>query len=982
MQQPQRLYIVIANCSEMEKLHAIVLCFLMLAPITFQCVKGETFFIVTTSESPCFESGSNESSHGSGHPENVDGSSFEESPCLTLQQFVKRFTNDSYQNLTNITLELDSGEHGLDSTLSIFSIILFTMISDTAATIICSQPSARLQLHFIEDVIMNGITFVGCKEIEISFVDQFRFENSSFQSSPNGSLVPNHITNITVTGSSFIEISQRQCDKAALIINNSSVLVQHCIFSNSQTCIYSTLSALTIDSCVFVNNSLMGCDIYHKTSMVTVINGPLTSKLVTVTNCDFIDNLKVRIPNIFEPYGAILFINGPTLVLNNSFVNNNGVFKLLHINTEHSQIIMDHNNFSDNQLFPAAIYVDANNVSITMSRNNFTDNIAAAVLLHVSDSTVTVNDSNFSRNNEAVVIGPFEYDDRECSLNVSVVIARCTFVHSHQPYVNLFQGTLSMCMDTGLVSVVQSKFVDNLSEDAAVLAIDTNSTVVIDSCTFIGNKGHEGGAVYVSHASSILINCTNFINNQGGMEGGGALTLDVENAVIVINEGYFYGNLNTKSVDEHLFYYDYAGTIYLDGRHNSLIIDKSSFINNAANTIKGGTLYVSGSQTGSVVIFRSNFTNNTMSESPYSRRILISSDTVKIVETAFLNNSRGECGALSMQAHEIHINNSYFAHNNALCYSGGAICTFQELNRMLISNSTFSHNYAKKDGGVLKMMNYIYDGRTTIDINGSTFINNRADLQGGVFWTVPIGAFHISNSLFIKNQAGSDGGITAMNIQEYYYSEMNSQLVISGSSFEQNRARARGGVFSSFTTYTYLIDNSSFTGNQARTDGGVMYVGSSDSRVRIGHRSDGSKFNFNNATDRGGVISINGSRLEISNTTVFNDNFAAIGDDIIACNCDISAAAFTLHSYTDPSFPNCTLYGHYEVTTTDSHPIKPTGYYVVAMAISIPIAFIMILLLLTATVLACLCFRERCLVKQYGVRRSDHPDFVPLMNNT
>lgn len=179
----------------------------------------------------------------------------------------------------------------------------------------------------------------------------------------------------------------------------------------------------------------------------------------------------------------------------------------------------------------------------------------------------------------------------------------------------------------------------------------------------------------------------------------------------------------------------------------------------------------------------------------------------------------------------------------------------------------------------------------------------------------------------------------------------------------------------SFQVYIYLVDNSSFTGNQAGTDGGVMYVGSNNSQIKI---SDGSTFGFNNATDRGGVISINGSSLEISNTTVFNNNFAVIGDDIIACNCVISTA-FTLHSYTDPNFPNCTLYGRYEVTTADSLPTKPPAGYVVAMT---AITF-MILLLLTATLLgAYLCFRRRCLVKQYGVRRSDHSDFVPLMNNT
>ena len=187
------------------------------------------------------------------------------------------------------------------------------------------------------------------------------------------------------------------------------------------------------------------------------------------------------------------------------------------------------------------------------------------------------------------------------------------------------------------------------------------------------------------------------------------------------------------------------------------------------------------------------------------------------------------------------------------------MCIFQGLKQMLISNSTFSHNYAKKDGGVLKMKTY--DGHATINIRGSTFDNNRAGLQGGAFWTYPLddGPFCISDSSFINNQAGSDGGVMAMNIEDNDYSKVHSQLVITGSTFDQNRAKVRGGVFSSFTPYTYAVENSYFTSNQAGTDGGVIYVGSSKSRVRI---SEGSTFDFNNATSRGGVISINESRLE------------------------------------------------------------------------------------------------------------------------
>ena len=982
----------------MKKLHVIVvLFFLMFAPITFQVVKSETFFIVATSESPCFESGGNESSLGSGNPENID--TFDEEPtCLTLQQFVTRFINNSYQNITTITLELGSGEHSLNSTLSVLNVTSFTMRSD-AATITCSHPGVRLQLHYIEDVVIRRITFVGHVEIKISFVEQFRFENSSFQSSPNGSLILNHTMNATIIGSSFLEVTQSDCHKAAMTINKSSVLIQYCIFSKSQAVIYSTLSALTIDSCTFVNNSLIGCDeiiLYDRTAVITTVNGPQTSETVTVSNCDFIDNRRVPVEDDSYGTNSVVFTDGSALILNNSFVNNTGFQELLHMETdgEYSQIVMVNNDILDNEIYDTAIHVAATDISITISHNNFTFNTASAVLLYVNNSTVTISDTIFFGNSKvfaegAVTIGTdvcySEHDCRE-SLNVSVKIMQCIFISNY-----FLEGALGINMDSSSVSITQSTFIDNLVSESGVggaaITIDTNGSVSIDSCTFIENKGPRGGAVYIKRASSTLINHNNFSYNKGSRYRGAALTLEVDNALITINESYFYGNINTnfklnRMTDKRYVSYGYAGTVYLVGTYNSLIIDNSSFINNSGNAINSWSLGEDRTPTGSFVIHHSNFTNNYANLFHIYGGIFLCASTIEIAETIFLNNSAKECGALSMQAHNIYITGSHFVHNSAVNYSGGAICTFQELHRielkqMSISRSTFSHNYAGEDGGVFKMMTYS-DGHVnaTIHIRECIFDNNRADSQGGVFWTFPLEAFYISDSLFIKNQAGSDGGV-AMIDGDY---EMNGQWIISVSLFDQNIANTRGGVFSTFVPCKYLVDNSSFTGNQAGTDGGVMYVGSGSSQVRI---TNGSMFSFNNATARGGVILINRSRLEISDTTLFNDNFAGIGDDIIACNCDIIPTAFTLHNYTDPNFPNCTLYGHYEVTTADSLPTKPPAGYVVAMAVSIPIAFIVILLLLTATLLgACLCLRRRSLLKQYGVRRSDHSDFVPLMNNT
>ena len=264
-------------------------------------------------------------------------------------------------------------------------------------------------------------------------------------------------------------------------------------------------------------------------------------------------------------------------------------------------------------------------------------------------------------------------------------------------------------------------------------------------------------------------------------------------------------------------------------------------------------------------------------------------------------------------------------------------------------NNVFRDNHAKKDGGVVKMKvnsyeAYMYSG-IEVHIVGSTFENNSAGARGDVFSIFPIGTFSVDNSSFINNHAGSYGGVLNMFANSKNY---HSQLSVSESSFEYNRADLCGGVFSSFTPTSYLIDSSSFTGNLASRDGGVMYVESVNSEVRI---TDG-LFSVNSATDKGGVISINGSKVNI---TILN-NSADVGDVILACNCDVSITS-KLPYYTDSHFPNCTIYGYrkHQGTTTCTVPVSgPTiPAYIVATSLAIPTGGLLVIVtVLTVTLLA------------------------------
>ena len=192
----------------------------------------------------------------------------------------------------------------------------------------------------------------------------------------------------------------------------------------------------------------------------------------------------------------MIIIDGSTLVQNNTFVDNNEFDGLLRINAEYGEVIIDHNDVYNNKIYFVIVFIDASNVSITISDNNFTDNYATAVILRVSDSMVTINDSYFYGNrgtdwygNEAVAIGPTPYSPVGWSLNVSVMIAGCTFVHNYPPRFEHepFQGAVSLCMNTGPVSIVRSTFIDNLASTigGGAVRIITKSSVLIDPCIFM-----------------------------------------------------------------------------------------------------------------------------------------------------------------------------------------------------------------------------------------------------------------------------------------------------------------------------------------------------------------------------------------------------------------------------------------------------------------------------------------------------------------
>ena len=93
----------------------------------------------------------------------------------------------------------------------------------------------------------------------------------------------------------------------------------------------------------------------------------------------------------------------------------------------------------------------------------------------------------------------------------------------------------------------------------------------------------------------------------------------------------------------------------------------------------------------------------------------------------------------------------------------------------------------------------------------------------------------------------------------------------------------------------------------AGVEGGVMYVQNSNSSVST--TSEDSQFSFNSAVERGGVISMNGSSLDIWYSHIFNNSLSAdLGAVVSACSSGVNFPHDILYQYSDPNFPNCLLY--------------------------------------------------------------------------
>ena len=422
----------------------------------------------------------------------------------------------------------------------------------------------------------------------------------------------------------------------------------------------------------------------------------------------------------------------------------------------------------------------------------------------------------------------------------NATISRCNFFDHHRnSYYYYYTSAALYVRDLNTVTVVQCNF-SNTERAIAVhgyIRIDPNMYVVTDNSLW-----------------SLNIRSCTFINTWGG------------SAVTAYISVYYRSTY---------YYYSYPGyTNYMVSQlHATLDILNSTFINNTSKYY------------GSAVYFRI-MINGYIGDSMQPRYHA----GLNIAYSTFINNTYEEGGAVHFRCYNyagnatvtLFVHQSVFIGNTAY-QKGGAMDLDGCHSDYIISESNFTENSAKSCGA-LSITKYYDDN--VVQISDCIFSYNNAtsiyDIGGGAVCITNTIAL-ISNSRFVENTAVGFGGAMVSH---------DSMVIINHTVFHSNSAGGDGGALITYARPSnYTITQSSFTDNQAGDDGGAIFIGHRESYVTL----EMCTFTDNHAIDRGDAITIFGSTIEITGTTIDN-NRAVLGEAFSSCNSNVVTS---IHEHRD-----------------------------------------------------------------------------------
>lgn len=353
---------------------------------------------------------------------------------------------------------------------------------------------------------------------------------------------------------------------------------------------------------------------------------------------------------------------------------------------------------------------------------------------------------------------------------------------------------------TGGIPIHNSIFHSNEARFGGAIA---NSRYIkpneIIGCRFTENKairnatsgGGEGGALHCSESTVIMDSCT-FLNNEAGMIGGAAKIQ--RNAII--SHSLFRDNTA-----------EFAGGGIHSGRGAPRILS-SVFTENQADSL-GGAIF----NNGGIMILQSN-TYSQNQTSGAGGGIYSAGGRISLFKSELDQNKADVIGGgIYANSTFLTIDSTSFLRNEAM--NGGGL--YITVGSLQLNNSTFKQNRSISSISTAGLGGGIFSTGSFVEMDHITFLENEASFSGGAIHQS--GDPLIRNCSFIRNQ-------TLQRVNSVFsgggsiYSEFGSSPSVIACNFIDNTSKnAAGAIF--LNGGSPLIEKTSFVNNSALFGGAI-----------------------------------------------------------------------------------------------------------------------------------------------------------------
>ena len=541
-----RRYIIYMRLTEMEKFAAI-LTFVFLLSTAVQYCSCERFNIIPTADSPC--------------PGEFTGV-----PCLTLQQYV---ANPSLSS--NITLELHSGNHRLDSQLSAADINSFTMRANATVTVNCNQQLQSASYNWfrfdrVQQLHVSGITFIGCR-VYLNRVTNVILMRDSFVNRTVASCCPRggtlYIQSSTSVTIKQCNISKNRGYRGAIYshgINN--FIIDQSRLDNNYSPVFSSSGGAIYFNSYYGNISIFKSNFSGNRATGSGYGGAVYvsgAQRVTINTTHFNSNTA-------GSQGGAVYVSGRQVnITNSNFSNNIGNYRgsgdggAMYISTYGQKginiqnILFNNNRAGTTSGNGGAVYIINNGQNLNINNAHFSNNRAGTNTgnggaVYYNGGNITATNSTFI-NNTVIGGGGGAIHSVRRYTNITLTnnmfsyntAAYCgvmdidEFFHHHVDFtgntftynraVGLVEGNNGggvICIRNASISLIDNDFSHNTATgDAGVIRVDESDVTVQRSIFSNNTAGGDGGVFHTYfYPSTYTISHSSFTDNQAGGDGG------------------------------------------------------------------------------------------------------------------------------------------------------------------------------------------------------------------------------------------------------------------------------------------------------------------------------------------------------------------------------------------------------------------------------------------------------------------------------